>query len=275
MVHNCKNPNLQQWNKDEGADEGIREIIKAPDGHYIVAADFSNLEFRVMAYECQDEKMLQIINDGLNQHDENTRALFNIDKDSPKWKTYRQAAKTYQFASQYGAGNGKLHQTLTIRVPEANFTMTDIKRMRANFEKTYSGWADWCKRVQAEALQTRKSSTAFGRVRILYGSEHEIKNQALNNPSQGGAAHIINVALRAIYDRLHREGYRSRLQMQIHDELRFEVPEDELHQLAALIKEEMERPIDYRGEQVIFPVDIQYGRDWHNLKEYEHEMPEL
>lgn len=263
----CSKPNLQQWNKDEGADEAIREIIVAPPGHKIVAADYSNLEFRVMAYECEDEKMLQIIEQGLNQHDENTRALFGIDESHPKWKTYRQAAKTYQFASQYGAGDNKLLQTLTIRVPEANFTITDIRKMRANFERTYAGWSAWCKRAQAEARATRKSWNAFGRCRILYGADHEIEKQALNNPSQSGAAHIINDALYRIWRRLHAEGLRTRLQMQIHDELRFEVPDDELDYVCKLIREEMEKPLAYRERTVVFPVETEYGPDWHNLKE--------
>jgi DNA polymerase-1 len=262
----CSRPNLQQWNKDEGADEAIREIIVAPEGHYIIAADWDSLEFRVMAYECEDPKMLDIIERGLNQHDENTKALFGIDETHAKWKTYRAAAKTYQFASQYGAGINKLHESLTIRVPEANFTAADVKRMRSNFERTYAGWAAWCTRVQEEAKQTRISSNAFGRKRILYGTDYEVRNQALNNPSQSGAAHIMNDALYRIWRRLHAENLRSRLQISIHDELRFEVPAEELEYVCTLVKEEMEHPISYRERTVVFPVKIEYGRDWHNLQ---------
>lgn len=271
----CSNPNLQQWNKDEGADDAIREIIVALQGWNIVAADFNNLEFRVMAYECEDPKMLKIIADGLNQHDENTKALFAINESHPKWKTYRAAAKTYQFASQYGAGNNKLHETLTIRVPEANFTMSDIKRMRSNFERTYAGWAAWCRKTQDHvcgnkyqgAQGTRISENAFGRRRILYGADYEIRNQAINNPSQSGAAHIMNDALYRVWKRMHAENLRSRLQMQIHDELRLEVPDDELTYVCTLLREEMERPVQYRNRTVVFPVNIEYGPDWHHLKE--------
>lgn len=271
----CSNPNLQQWNKDEGADEGIREIIIAPPDHVIVTSDFNNLEFRVMAYECNDKKMLSIIEQGLNQHDENTKALFGIDPSHPKWKTYRQAAKTYQFASQYGAGNNKLHETLTIRVPEANFTMADVKKMRSNFEATYSGWAAWCRKTQDRVCGnqykriegTRVSENAFGRKRILYGQDYEIRNQAINNPSQSGAAHIMNDATYRIWKRLHREKLRARLQIQIHDELRFEVPNDELQYICQLLHEEMEKPIQYRDRTVVFPVNIEYGPDWYHLQE--------
>ena len=262
-----KGPSLQQWNKDEGADEGIREIIVAPKDHYIVAADYDSLEFRVMAYECGDANMLRIIERGLNQHDENTRAIFGIDRDHPKWATYRHAAKTYQFASQYGAGDRKLHETLTIRVPEANFTMADIKRMRSAFERTYPQWAEWCRTIQREVAKTRVSENAFGRRRILYGGDHEIRNQALNNPSQSGAAHIMNDALYRIWKRIHRENLRSRLQIQIHDEVRCEVPADELDYVCRLLREEMETPVQYRTQTVVFPASVSYGRDWHNLQE--------
>ena len=263
----CKSPNLQQWNKDAGADEGIREIIVAPKGYRIVAADYSNLEVRIMAYETQDKRLLEIVEGGLNQHDENTKALFGIDESHPKWKTYRAAAKTYQFASQYGAGDSKILQSLTLAVPEANFTSADVRKMRANFEYTYKGWAAWVKRTREAVKNSKVSVTAFGRKRILYGNDYEIKNQCLNTPIQGGAASIINRALVRIWRRLREQKMRSRLQMQIHDELRFEVAEDELEEVASIVREEMERPVDYRGKQVVFPVNVEVGPDWFHLEE--------
>lgn len=103
----------------------------------------------------------------------------------------------------------------------------------------------------------------------MFGSEREIRNQALNNPSQSGAAHIMNDALYRVWRRLHAESLRSRLQIQIHDELRLEVPADELDVVVKLLREEMERPVQYRDQTVTFPVNVEYGKDWHNLQEYE------
>lgn len=144
--------------------------------------------------------------------------------------------------------------------------------MRSNFERTYSGWAKWARETKAQAQATRVSETAFGRKRILYGNDHDILNQSLNTPIQGGAAHIINEATYRIWRRIHEEGLRSRIQIQIHDELRFEVPDDELARMCELVAEEMERPVDYRGVEVVFPVEVEVGADWHHLQPCEEAL---
>jgi uracil-DNA glycosylase family 4 len=262
----CSSPNMQQIPKID--DGGVRACLSAPIGHYILAADYNNLEFMVMAYECEDPVMLRILDDDLNQHDENTKAMFNVTPDDSRWAMCRRAAKTFQFGTQYGGGDREVYEGIIIQVPEMNLTFAEFKEAKRRYEQTFRGWAAWRDRTMSLAAQTRRTETAFGRVRLLYGNEHDIGKQALNTPCQGGAAHIINAAMVRILNRLHTEGMRTRLQIQIHDELRFEVPEDELHHAAAIIKHEMELPVTYRERTVVFPVNIEYGRDWHNLEAY-------
>lgn len=264
----CSKPNMQQVPKDT-----IRSVFEAPPGHVILAVDFNNLEFRVMAYECGDPKMLEIIDKGLNQHDENTKALFNITPDSDRWELCRRAAKTFQFGTQYGGGDREVYEGMVIQVPEMNLTFADFKVAKRRYESVFNGWAAWRDRTMIAAKQTRKSWTAFGRCRCLFGSDADVGKQGLNTPCQGGAAHIINVAARCTYDELHAANMRSRLQIQIHDELRLEVPNDELHATAEIVKRCMEQPFDYRGRIVTFPVNIEVGPDWYNLKEYSCNSP--
>jgi DNA polymerase-1 len=108
---------------------------------------------------------------------------------------------------------------------------------------------------------------AFGRVRYLYGPENDILKQALNTPIQSAAASIINRAAVAIWQRLQAEGFQTRIQAQIHDELGFVVPRSEVPQIAKLVREEMERPVEFRGTKRSFEIDIETGPSWGDLKE--------
>ena len=97
------------------------------------------------------------------------------------------------------------------------------------------------------------------------GAERDIVKQGLNTPIQGGAAHIVNEATIRVEDRIEEEKLRTRLVLQTHDELVLEVPPGEMKQAKALLREEMERPVDFKGRLVKFPVELETGKTWGDL----------
>lgn len=259
-------PNFQNFPKQ---DKDYRKIFVASDDHVIVSADYSNLEFRVLAYETGDPKLIKIIEDGLNQHDENTKAMFDIDESDPRWEPCRRAAKTFQFGSQYGGGDRQVYEQICLQVPEMNLTYSRFRSIKNKYMMTYRGYVEWAERVKAQASEKREVWNSFGRCRQLFGKDKDIGKEALNFPCQSGAAHIINEATYKIWNELRRGKYRSRLQAQIHDQLVIEAPIDELDRVARLLKAEMERPVDYNGQYIVFPVDLEVGTSWGELHPYE------
>jgi uracil-DNA glycosylase family 4 len=269
----CSDPNLQQVPKK---DKDLRKCFVASRGSVLMSFDYSNLEFRVMAHECQDPKMIEILDKGLNQHDENTKALFGYteapSEDDPlrrTWDLQRRAAKIFQFGTQYGGGEKTVYENILLELPTISLTFADFKKARDNYFRHYHVYSEWADRQRTEAVRTRTVTNAFGRKRTLYGGEYDIQKQALNFPCQSGAAHIINMATVRIAEKMEEAGVASRLILQVHDQLMFEVPKNEVDTMYHLVRPEMEAPIDYRGQQVVFPVDVEVGDDWGSLQSYE------
>jgi uracil-DNA glycosylase family 4 len=258
-----RDPNLQNLPKSE---KRVRSCFIAPSNWKIVSADYSSLEFGTVAYETGDPTMIEAFESGVSQHDVNTRALFGIDKDDPKWDAARAAAKTFQFATQYGGGLYGVYEKIQQQVPELELTWATFNEAVENLYSKLNKYGEWRTRIQAEAVQTRKVWSAFGRCRLLYGNESDIGREALNFPCQSAAAHIINKATRRIYDRFHEEGLLARLQAQTHDQLYVECPAKEVQVVMEIMQEEMERPLQFYDRTVTFPVDFEVGDSWGTLE---------
>lgn len=264
-----RNPNFQNLPKGNPI---IRRMFTVEDEHWrIVSADYSNLEVAVLAYVSGDEKLISLIEEGRNIHDENTRILFpELHPDHPLWNEGRNAAKVFQFGGiSYGGGPREIYEKVLLKAPKLRLTFADFKAALARWMDEHPGYRDWAA-AQKRAVLDRKAptyrrvETFAGRVRRCYGTERDIEKIALNTPIQGGAAHIINAATIRIARRL--EGMRSKLQAQIHDEIRSEAHEKELDDVCSLLREEMEKPIEINGVERTFRVDIEVGHNWADLE---------
>lgn len=258
------NPNLQNQPKKN---KELRKIFTAPAGHSIVSADYSNLEFRCMAYETQEPSMLKVIEQGLNMHDENTKSLFNIDENHPQWDLHRRAAKIFQFASQYGGGPRTIYEKVLNEVPGLRLTYSDFMKSVDKWYAEKPVYNQWCSQIKEKAKSDRCVWNSFGRNRTLYGYEHEIEKQALNFPIQSAAAYVINKASVLIYHRIVNERWQAAIQTQIHDQLVFEVSDDQVNSfITEVVIPEMTRPFDWHGRRAEFPVDVEVGPSWGELK---------
>ena len=259
-----REPNLQNLPKRRSKD--IRRMFIAPPGHTIVAADYSNLEVKVMAYETGDPVLIDIVDNGKNMHDLNTQILFNLTPDDALWEAGRRAAKIFMFGSlAYGGGDGEIYEKVILDVPELRLTFHDFVAAKKRYMESHPVYTKWREDITEKVRQTRRITNAFGRVRTFYGNDRDIIKEALNFPIQSAAASIINRATVRIYKRLHVEKLQTRLQAQIHDELRFETPINELPYIIKLVEEEMSRPVAFRGTSRMFGVDVVSGDNWADL----------
>lgn len=269
----CSEPNLMQIPKRE---KRIRKIFVAADGKAFVSADYQNLEIHVLAHESKDEVLEEILAAGTNLHDHNTQTLFHIEKGDPKWDLARSAAKTFQFGGvQYLGGDREVYEQVILRAPELGLTFAEYKQAKANFMRAHPAYAKWVEETTTEAKRTRTAETFVGGKRFLTATNiRDVEKQSVNTPIQGGAAHVINRAMIAI-DREVEEGELPfDLVLQVHDQLVYEVPVGRIEEAVALVRRHMEAPVDFRGNVVRFPVDIEIGLDWGSLEPYSKEALE-
>lgn len=273
----CSNPNLMNLPKpgdqpDGATDYGgmFRGCITAPEGYKIITPDYSNLEVGTVAYESGEPNLIRIFEERLNQHDINTRTLFGLEKDDPLWKPARKAAKTFQFgALNYGGSENTVYTSMVESAPELGLTREQYRAAEKAYYRDNPKYLTWKQTTQDDSVSTRMGKNAFGRIRIYYGPSYKIEREALNFPCQSAAASIINRATIRLVDIIEDEYPEIELVMQVHDQLVFIVPDEQVDEFCRIIKQEMEAPIEFYGTPRVFPVDIEVGPDFQNVKEYE------
>ena len=260
-----RSPNLQNLPKKKSKE--IRELFVAPEGYGILAADYSNLEVKVMAYETGDPELIDIVDNGKNMHDINTQILFHLTPEDSMWGPARRAAKIFMFGSlAYGGGDNEIYEKVILDVPELKLTFKEFVEAKKRYMEAHPVYVNWRNNIIEQVKVTRQVKNAFGRVRTFYGDPRDIIKEALNFPIQSAAASIINRAMIRISNRLKNEGYGAKLQAQIHDELRFEFPLEELEDLQKLVIEEMSKEVIFKGIPRVFDVTTEHGPDWGNLQ---------
>ncbi|MBI4698244.1 MAG: DNA polymerase I [Nitrospirae bacterium] len=251
-------PNLQnipirgEWGKR------IREAFIAEQGHLLLSSDYSQIELRVLAHLSQDEGLIEIFKNDGDVHARTAMEIFGITPEdiTPEM---RRRAKAVNFGIVYGISPYGLSQQLGIHPEEARLYI-DKYFMRHSGVKSY---IDNCIR---EATDTGYVSTIFQRKRAIPELKSANKNirqmgerLAMNTPIQGSAADIIKIAMINIWRRLKKDGLKTRMLLQVHDELLFEVPADEKDRVKLLVREEMEHAV-----KLLVPVkvDIGFGKNW-------------
>ena len=255
-------PNLQNIPVRTPRGEAIRRAFVAPPGAVLLTADYSQIELRLLAHLSGDRAFVEAFERGGDIHRQTAAIIFGV---GPEQVTseMRAQAKTINFATIYGQGPFALSRQLGITLDEA-------KQFIDQYFTRFAGVRAWLDRTVAEAREKGYVETLFGRRRYI--PELKDKNfnirafgerTATNSPLQGSAADLIKIAMIRIAGRLRERGLGSRMILQVHDELVFEVPHAERESATELVKSHMEGAAELRVPLV---VSIGIGTNWVDAK---------
>ena len=252
------NPNLQNIPVRTAEGRRIRQAFIAPEGFKILAADYSQIELRIMAHLSADEGLLEAFSQGKDIHRATAAEIFDIALDKVE-KQQRRAAKAVNFGLIYGMSAFGLAKQLNVSRSEA---AEYVKK----YFKRYPGVQQYMEDTREKAKQQGYVETLFGRK--LYLPNINAKNgmlrkmaerTAINAPMQGTAADIIKISMIAMSDWLREKTTDTKMIMQVHDELVFEVKEDQLAQVEPIIIKRMENAAKL---DVPLVVDTGIGDNW-------------
>jgi DNA polymerase-1 len=255
------NPNLQNIPIRTELGREIRAAFTVEPGHVMLAADYSQIELRLLAHFSKDPLLVEAYRRGDDIHTLTASQVFGV---PPLMVTtdHRRQAKVVNFGIVYGLSAFGLSQTLGIEPSEAK------QFINAYFEK-YKGVRTFIDETLEEARREQKVKTLFGRVRPIPDINSKNANlrgfaerTAVNTPLQGTAADLIKIAMIRIAAALREQGLKSRMTLQVHDELVFEVPEDELETMRLLVREQMEQ---VHPLSVPLLVELGAGTNWRDL----------
>lgn len=248
---NCRNPNAQNMPRKTNDPIGVRNFIKASDGHLILSLDFSQIELRVGAFYCRDPKMLDTYRNNGDIHAATTSVIFGVsyeeaqDKHSANYKEHRTIAKNVNFGTFYGLFPRGLQKTLKFKAGVEK-SVSECEEILFNLKRGYKGLTSWQKETKADAARRMYSETWLGRRRYLpnitsdnWAQKSFAERCALNTPIQGTAADILKLAIARILMGLPEREWLKPI-LQIHDELTFIIPEDKLPEAVAFIRDCME-----------------------------------
>jgi len=255
-------PNLQNIPIRTELGRQIRAAFVAEPGMILLAADYSQIELRVMAHFSNDPVLLDAFRTGQDIHERTAQEVFGV---GPMAQTpeHRRASKAINYGIIYGLSPFGLAQQIGVPQKEA------AQFISAYFER-YRGVKQYLDNVLAETRQTGVAKTLFGRIRPIpdiTSPQVQIRNfaerTALNSPLQGTAADLIKLAMISIDRRLAAEKFEARMILQVHDELLFEAPSSESKELAKLVREEME---NVHKLAVPLEVEICIGANWRDME---------
>jgi len=255
------NPNLQNIPIRTELGRGIRAAFIAEPGHVLLTADYSQIELRLLAHFSHDPLLVEAYRRGDDIHTLTASQVFGV---PPLMVTpdHRRQAKVVNFGIVYGLSPFGLSQNLGIEPAEA-------KQFITNYFEKYNGVRAFIDKTLEEARRDLKVRTLFGRIRPIPDINSKNANQrgfaertAVNTPLQGTAADLIKIAMIRIDAALHERGLKSRMTLQVHDELVFEVPESEVETMRSLVRERMER---VHALAVPLLVEMGIGPNWRDL----------
>lgn len=253
-------PNLQNIPIRTEAGKKIRDGFIAGEGFDgILTADYSQIEMRILAHLAEDKKLLEAFASGEDLHSTVASLVFGV-KGNEVTPDMRRQIKAMSYGLAYGLTAFGLSQQLDITPGEASALME-------NYYKRFGGIRDYLATVVVEAKKVGYTETLLGRRRYLPDLQNENKfkreiaeRAALNAPIQGTAADIIKLAMLRVDHAMKAANLKSRLLLQIHDELLFEYIDSELEELKELVKQEMGAAYPLKAP---LSVNIGYGKSWH------------
>ncbi len=256
-------PNLQNIPIKYEMGRAIRKVfIPENENSLILSADYSQIELRVLAHISQDENLINAFKKHSDIHTITASEVFGVPIDEVT-STMRSNAKAVNFGIVYGIGDFSLAQDL-------NITKAEAKKYIDNYLERYPKVKEYMDNVINEAENKQYVTTILNRRRFIpeISASNKIlkalgKRLAMNAPIQGSAADIIKLAMVNVYEELTKRNLKSKLILQVHDELILNVYKDELDEVTTLVKKEMEEVLDL---SVPLEVDINIGETWYEAK---------
>lgn len=254
------NPNFQNIPIKTQEGREIRKAFRSSDPNWLIfSADYSQIELRIMAHLSQDEALVDAFNKGVDIHATTAASVFNVSIDEVE-PSMRRTAKIVNFGLLYGAGPFRMSQELGIPQKEA-------KSLIEAYFATYAGIKNYVDSMMDFAKENRFVTTLLGRKRPVWdidSSNHlhreAAKRMAINMPIQGTSAEMIKLAMTSIYESIIEKKMESNMLLQIHDELVFESPKDELNELKDIVLDKM---INAMSLSVPIEVDSGHGQSWY------------
>ncbi len=256
------NPNLQNIPIRTELGREIRAAFIAEPGYTLLAADYSQIELRLLAHFSKDKLLVEAFRRGDDIHTLTASQVFGV---PPLMVTpeHRRRAKAVNFGIVYGLSPFGLSQQLGIEPGEA-------KKFIDSYFETYSGVRGFIDATLDQARRDQYVKTLFGRIRPIPDINSKNSNlrgfaerTAVNTPLQGTAADLIKIAMIRIDDEILKRGMKSRMTLQVHDELVFEVADDELDTVKTLVREYMEGVFELA---VPLRVDLGVGMNWRDME---------
>ncbi|WP_338451399.1 DNA polymerase I [Niallia oryzisoli] len=275
-VHTIYNQTLTQTGRLSSTDPNLQNIpirleegrkirqafVPSEEGWVIFAADYSQIELRVLAHIAGDEKLIEAFKEGMDIHTKTAMEVFHVKADEVT-DHMRRHAKAVNFGIVYGISDYGLSQSLKITRKEAGHFIN-------RYLESYPGVKEYMDEIVQEAKQKGYVSTLMHRRRYLpeitsrnFNLRSFAERTAMNTPIQGSAADIIKKAMLDMAERLKEEELQTRLLLQVHDELIFEAPVDEVEKLKVIVPDVMENAIEL---DVPLKVDYAYGPTWFDAK---------
>ncbi|MGC2300617.1 MAG: DNA polymerase, partial [Acidobacteriaceae bacterium] len=255
------NPNLQNIPIRTELGREIRAAFIAAPGCVLLSADYSQIELRLLAHFSQDPLLVKAYTTGQDIHTLTAAEVFGVPAETMSKET-RNRAKAVNFGIVYGISPFGLAAQLGIEQNEARLYIETY------FER-YAGVRAYIDRMLEETRREQMVRTVFGRVRPIPDIQSRNANQrgfaertAINTPLQGTAADLIKLAMIRIDQKLTKERLKTRMTLQVHDELVFDVPEDEIEPVSAMVQHEMEHVLELNVPLV---ADVGTGANWRDL----------
>ena len=257
------NPNLQNIPIRTKEGRRLRRAFITEPGHVMLAADYSQVELRVLAHVADDERLIRAFQEGQDIHAITAAELFRVPLAEVN-RSQRDLGKTINFATVYGSTAFGLSQRTEMSVAEAEEFLT-------RYFETYPKVEQWVEDTRRAAARDGHVTTLTGRKRLfpeLQGGKlppqqrRAVERAAINAPIQGSAADILKIAMVRVESALKHQHLAGRMLLQVHDELVLEVPERELARTASMVKQEMEQAFSL---QVPLRADVETGTNWRDL----------
>jgi len=256
------NPNLQNIPIRTELGRKVRKAFVPEKGHVLLGADYSQVELRLLAHFSEDPTMVNAFNNGEDIHRQTASEIMGIPL-SEVTSEERSKAKAVNFGLMYGQSSFGLAGQLKISRKEAKDYIT-------NYFERFSRVKSYLDSLKEKAEETGYAITMSGRKRFLpdiKSKNRTVKSMAervaINSPIQGTAADMIKMAMIEIDHQIRERGLKTRMILQVHDELIFEVPENEVAEVSKLVKEGMENVVELKVPLI---VDMGTGDNWYSLK---------